>query len=869
MTVNTQVLKNKYDGDNSQIVFNYAFKIFRAEDLKVVARLKASPFTEVVLAKDIDYSLNGVGFEAGGTISLIDISQPYLDVVGNGLSSLYEIELYRESTRLQRADLKNQGEFFPEVHENVFDEQVHIAQEIDDRLNRKVELPRRLQGSFDPSLPELLTDTPEAVLIVNADGDGFDLGPNVNSLVGITSVNGDTGPVIALDADDIDDTATAHKFTSQTEILKLSNIEDNATADQNASEVPYDNSGTTLVATDVNAALTELANAPGGGGSGTVTDVNGDSGPSITLDTDDISDASATNKYVTQAQKDKLDAIEPLATADQNSSEVPYDNSTSLLVATNVKDAIDEVVASTGSGSVTSVNGDTGPAVVLDKTDIGLGNVDNTADADKPVSTPQQTAIDLKADTSAISTVGFTNDYNDLDNLPAASSGEANTASNISVPGAGFFKQKAGVDLQFRKLIAGGDGVSILEGADQVTVSVFKDLIRGLLGRFSSDALAEAQAEIVKGNGTATALGISDGGKFCYLNDSGAIKVYTGAGNWITPVRQVSGTGVGSQVVRSNDEFGDGAALFRSILGLSGISNVVSAGNGEVELRVDVDSLSASTLATTDFILVADNTNSNFKATAEELREFILNNSNISDLADVVGTAPSDGDVLSYDSLTGQYIPGAVSGGGSSTLVGLSDVNAPTPADGDVLVYNSATSEFDAQAPAGGGGGGGSYFLHSFTNFSTFDNRWVTWVFSNGGHNGTTANQSLGTGATPTYPTDKRQSKAGFNIPSGSTLKNLRIQLSTNDTGTKEVSVGITTNGTANNSESGQANPIWTVLTTQSLGSVISNNGVYSVISLSDYSPVNDEILLVSIRDTNASNGSASHYTNISLEIEG
>jgi hypothetical protein len=50
-----------------------------------------------------------------------------------------------------------------------------------------------------------------------------------------------------------------------------------------------------------------------------------------------------------------------------------------------------------GGGNVNSVNGDPGPDVVLDKTDIGLGNVDNTSDANKPISTATQNALDLKA----------------------------------------------------------------------------------------------------------------------------------------------------------------------------------------------------------------------------------------------------------------------------------------------------------------------------------------------------------------------------------------------------------------------------------------------------------------------------------------
>lgn len=50
-------------------------------------------------------------------------------------------------------------------------------------------------------------------------------------------------------------------------------------------------------------------------------------------------------------------------------------------------------------GAVTSVAGKTG-VVTLVKGDVGLGSVDNTADTAKPVSTAQQTALDLKANLS-------------------------------------------------------------------------------------------------------------------------------------------------------------------------------------------------------------------------------------------------------------------------------------------------------------------------------------------------------------------------------------------------------------------------------------------------------------------------------------
>lgn len=54
-------------------------------------------------------------------------------------------------------------------------------------------------------------------------------------------------------------------------------------------------------------------------------------------------------------------------------------------------------VAGGGSGAVDSVNGMTG-VVVLTASSIGLGDVDNTSDLDKPISTAMQDALDLKQD---------------------------------------------------------------------------------------------------------------------------------------------------------------------------------------------------------------------------------------------------------------------------------------------------------------------------------------------------------------------------------------------------------------------------------------------------------------------------------------
>ena len=57
---------------------------------------------------------------------------------------------------------------------------------------------------------------------------------------------------------------------------------------------------------------------------------------------------------------------------------------------------------SSGAAGVTSIDGENG---VVTLADINLDNVDNTSDANKPVSTAQQTALNAKADASAVSNV--------------------------------------------------------------------------------------------------------------------------------------------------------------------------------------------------------------------------------------------------------------------------------------------------------------------------------------------------------------------------------------------------------------------------------------------------------------------------------
>lgn len=67
---------------------------------------------------------------------------------------------------------------------------------------------------------------------------------------------------------------------------------------------------------------------------------------------------------------------------------------------------------------VTSVAGKAG-VVTLVKGDVGLGNVDNTSDANKPISTATQTALNLKYDAS--NPAGYTSNVGDITEVSAGS----------------------------------------------------------------------------------------------------------------------------------------------------------------------------------------------------------------------------------------------------------------------------------------------------------------------------------------------------------------------------------------------------------------------------------------------------------------
>lgn len=102
------------------------------------------------------------------------------------------------------------------------------------------------------------------------------------------------------------------------------------------------------------------------------------------------------------------DTNKPISTATQTALDAKVDKVTGMGLSSNdFTDALLSKLNGIESGAqvntVDSVNGQTG-AVVLSKSDIGLGNVDNTSDLNKPISTATQSALDGKVNTTDIAT---------------------------------------------------------------------------------------------------------------------------------------------------------------------------------------------------------------------------------------------------------------------------------------------------------------------------------------------------------------------------------------------------------------------------------------------------------------------------------
>jgi len=175
MTINA-VYREDAIGNDTATSFDYLFKIFAATHLDV--RVKDSVGVETTLTYPTHYSVTGVGRSAGGTVVLAVVGGAWQNANGT-LKTGYSMAIRRVVPVLQGTDIRNQGGFFADVHEDAFDYMTMIMQQHEDALSRAFLLP----ASYDPADFDLELPAPLA-------GAAIGWSATADSLVNLVSLGG-------------------------------------------------------------------------------------------------------------------------------------------------------------------------------------------------------------------------------------------------------------------------------------------------------------------------------------------------------------------------------------------------------------------------------------------------------------------------------------------------------------------------------------------------------------------------------------------------------------------------------------------------------------------------------------------------------
>ncbi|MET6046491.1 phage tail fiber domain-containing protein [Klebsiella pneumoniae] len=116
MTVSTQVSRNEYTGNGATTQYDFTFRILDKSHL-LVQTLDTSE-SIVTLTLGTDYTVTGVNRYNGGKV-----------VLTSALPVGYKISIERSTPVTQESSIRNQGGFFPEIHEDAFDKLTMLVQQ--------------------------------------------------------------------------------------------------------------------------------------------------------------------------------------------------------------------------------------------------------------------------------------------------------------------------------------------------------------------------------------------------------------------------------------------------------------------------------------------------------------------------------------------------------------------------------------------------------------------------------------------------------------------------------------------------------------------------------------------------------------------
>ena len=156
MTVSSTTNKQSYNGNGSQSVFAYTFKIFAEADVEVYVGTTLKTLST-------HYTLSGVGAAGGGNVTFTTGNIP---AAGTG-----NVTILRSLALTQGVDLINYGKFDAEVIESQYDKLVMMVQQLQEQADRTIRFNTTVSDAGGVEITDTVAERSGKVLAYDANGD--------------------------------------------------------------------------------------------------------------------------------------------------------------------------------------------------------------------------------------------------------------------------------------------------------------------------------------------------------------------------------------------------------------------------------------------------------------------------------------------------------------------------------------------------------------------------------------------------------------------------------------------------------------------------------------------------------------------------
>ena len=362
MTVSSATNKVSYNGNGSQTVFAYGFKIFDEDDLTVIIRNASGGETTQTITTH--YTVSGVGVASGGNVTM-----------GSAPASGESITIIREQPLTQGLDLVPNDPFPAALLEDTLDKFAFMVQKHEEVLSRTI------KGSKTTTItnPSFTEDaTARANKIFAFDGSG---NIDITQEIGVFKGNWGSGTTYAV-RDIVKDTSTNNIFiattahtssggqplTTNTDSAKWSLLVDaaSATASQNAAAASATASANSATAS-ANSATASASSATSSANEAT------NSANSATASANSATSAAASAAIISPVQNEITTLSQSIATL--NGLAAIFSGTSSITVT----------VVNDGGVNKFAINGVTAPALTLVRGHIYTFNVSDSSVSGHPL----------------------------------------------------------------------------------------------------------------------------------------------------------------------------------------------------------------------------------------------------------------------------------------------------------------------------------------------------------------------------------------------------------------------------------------------------------------------------------------------------